>query len=161
MEALLWSDVSRRCNNAIMSDFPRAGARADGLVLRLFDAFNRRDLDSALSLLHENIVFEPVSGALLNAGEPYMGHDGIRLYFEHVSEHWQELQVNPIQVRAAGAAVVALGQTSGVGAGGPLVAAPTTWVFKFRDGLVAQIQIFSDERLARRALAKAAEKKPV
>jgi ketosteroid isomerase-like protein len=129
------------------------GIDADGLIRRLFEAFNRRDLDAALVDLHENVVFEPISGLLLNDGQPYVGHEGMRLYFEHVSTHWRELQVNPIQIRAAGMVVVALGQTTGQGAGGRLDAVPTTWVFKFRDGLVAQIQIFSDERLARRALA--------
>ncbi len=130
---------------------------ADGLVRRLLEAFNRRDVDAVLCLLHEDVVFEPVSGVLLNFGQPYLGHAGVRLYFEHVAEHWRELQVTPFQIRAAGAAVVALGQTSGVGPGGALDAAPTTWVFKFRNGLVAQIQIFSDERLARRALSRIEE----
>ncbi len=125
---------------------------ADGLVRRLLEAFNRRDVEAVLCLLHKDVVFEPVSGLLLNSGQPYIGHAGVRLYFEHVSEHWRELQVTPFQIRAAGTAVVALGQTSGEGAGGALDAVPTTWVFKFRDGLVAQVQIFSDERLARRAL---------
>ena len=138
-----------------MSDAHGAGARAKQLVARLLDAFNRRDLDMALSLVHPEIVFEPVSGTFLNAGAPYVGHDGIRLYFQHISEHWHSLQVNPLQIRAAGAAVVALGQVSGEGPGGALVAAPTTWVFKFRDGLAGQIQIFSDERLARKALLAA------
>lgn len=136
-----------------MSDAPGARAEAKRLVVRLFEAFNRRDVEAVLSLLHPDIVFEPVSGTFLNAGQPYIGHDGVRLYFQHVAEHWRSLQVNPLQIRAAGAAVVALGQVTGEGPGGALVAVPTTWVFKFRDALAAQIQIFSDERLARKALA--------
>jgi ketosteroid isomerase-like protein len=142
-----------------MSDAPWAGAEAKDLVMRLFDAFNRRDLETALSLLHPNVVFEPISGLFLHAGEPYVGHEGIRLYFRHVSEGWRSLQVNPLQTRAAGAAVVALGQVSGEGPGGPLIAAPTTWVFKFREGLAAHIQIFSDEQLARKAL-EAEQRRP-
>lgn len=135
-----------------MNDAQGARAEAKGLVVRLFAAFNRRDVEGVLALLHPSIVFEPVSGTFLNAGQPYVGHEGVRLYFQHVAEHWHSLQVNPLQIRAAGAAVVALGQVSGEGPGGPLVAVPTTWVFKFRDALAAQIQIFSDERLARKAL---------
>ncbi len=135
-----------------MNEAPWAGAEAKELVMRLFDAFNRRDIETALSLLHPDVVFEPISGIFLNAGEPYVGHDGIRLYFQHISQGWRSLQVNPLQTRSAGAAVVALGQVSGEGQGGPLVAAPTTWVFKFREGLAAHIQIFSDEQLARKAL---------
>jgi ketosteroid isomerase-like protein len=140
-----------------MRDTYGAGAEASELVQRLFEAFNRRDIETALTLLHTDVVFEPVSAVVLNDGKPYVGHDGIRLYFEHVSKHWRKLEVKPIQIRAAGVAVVALGQTSGEGAGGALVAAPTTWLFKFRDDLIAELQIFSDERLAKRALA-AAEK---
>lgn len=140
-----------------MSGAHGAGIDADGLVRRIFDAFNRRDVETVLRMLHRDIVFEPVSGTVMNEGRPYVGHSGVRLYFEHVAEHWQKLQVNPLQTRAAGVAVVTLGQVSGRGAGGLLDAAPTTWVFKFREGLIAQIQIFSDERLARRALAAAEE----
>lgn len=144
-----------------MSGAHEAGVDADMLVMRMFDAFNSREVETALlPMLHRDVVFEPVSGVVMNEGKPYIGHDGIRLYFRHVAEHWQQLEVNPIQTRRAGTAVVALGQVSGKGPGGILDAVPTTWVFKFRDGLVAQIQIFSDERLARRALM-AAEEEPV
>jgi ketosteroid isomerase-like protein len=122
------------------------------IAQRLFDAFNARDLDTALSLLHPDVVFEPVSGAVLNDGEPYRGYEGMRRYFADVQAHWHELTVNPVHLREAGNAVVALGHASGASAAGALREAPTTWVFKFDAGLVAHIQIFSDERLAREAL---------
>src|ERR1700684_3737001 len=63
------------------------------IVQQLFDAFNARDLDAALSLLDPEIVFEPVSGAVLNKGAPYVGKDGMRQYFADVQAHWQELTV--------------------------------------------------------------------
>jgi uncharacterized protein len=120
---------------------------------QLFDAFNARDLDAALSLLHPDVVFEPVSGAVLNDGEPYRGKEGMHRYFADVQAHWRELTVKPVHLREAGDAVVALGHVSGSSfAAGALRDAPTTWVFKFDGGLVAHIQIFSDERLAREAL---------
>jgi ketosteroid isomerase-like protein len=122
------------------------------IAQRLFDAFNARDLDVSLSLLHADVVFEPVSGAVLNDGEPYRGHEGMRRYFADVQAHWRELTVNPVHLREAGDAVVALGHANGSSAAGVLRDAPTTWVFKFDDGLVAHIQVFSDERLAREAL---------
>lgn len=123
------------------------------IVQQLFDAFNARDLDAALSLLNPEIVFEPVSGAVLNDGEPYVGKEGMRQYFADVQEHWQELAVKPVHLRAAGDAVVALGHAAGKSAAGSLDDVPATWVFKFdNDGLVAHIQIFSDEELARQAL---------
>lgn len=119
---------------------------------RLFDAFNARELEGTLALLHPDVVFEPVSGAVLNDGEPYRGHAGMRRYYADVQAHWQELTVNPVHLREAGNAVVALGHVSGSSAAGTLRDAPTTWVFKFQDDLVIHIQVFSDERLAREAL---------
>jgi ketosteroid isomerase-like protein len=118
----------------------------------LFDAFNARELDATLVLLHPEIVFEPVSGAVLNDGEPYRGHEGMRRYYADVQAHWRELTVDPIHLREAGNAVVALGHVSGASDAGVLREAPTTWVFKFREDLVAHLQIFSDQRLAREAL---------
>ena len=122
------------------------------IVQQLFDAFNTRDLDAALARLDPEIVFEPVSGAVLNDGKPYVGKDGTRQYFTDVQEHWQELIVKPAHLRAAGDAVVALGHATGKGPAGSLEDVPTTWVFKFAGELVTHIQIFSDERLARQAL---------
>lgn len=122
------------------------------VVQRLFDAFNARDLEDAWSLLDPEIVFEPVSGAVLNGGEPYLGEQGMRRYIDDVQQNWQELTVNPVHMRAAGDAVVALGQVKGRSAAGSLDDVPTSWVFKFKDGRVVQIQVFSDERLARLAL---------
>ena len=124
----------------------------EAAVRGLFDAFNRRDLPGALKLLHPDLVFEPVSAALLGDGQPYRGHAGVRRYFADITEHWHELAVNPVHVRAAGDAVVALGQTRARGPGGVLADAPTTWVFKFQEDLVGHILVFSDERLARAAL---------
>jgi ketosteroid isomerase-like protein len=116
------------------------------IVARLFEAFNRRDLPDILRLVHPEVVFQPMTAAVTQAGEPYLGHKGIRRYARDIEMHWEELTVHPKQIRAAGQAVVALGLVSGRGAGGSFSDAPTTWVVKFRDGLVAHAQIFSDER---------------
>jgi ketosteroid isomerase-like protein len=124
----------------------------EAIVARLFDAFSRRDLASTLPLLHPEIVFQPVTAEVTRAGEPYRGHDGIRRYTEDIAAHWDELTVRPAQIRAAGCAVVAIGLVSGSGRAGSFKDAPTTWVIKFRDGLVVHVQIFSDARKARGAL---------
>jgi ketosteroid isomerase-like protein len=115
-------------------------------VARLFEAFSLRELPAALDLVHPEVVFQPMTATVTQAGEPYRGHEGIRRYARDIESHWEELTVNPVQIRAAGQAVVALGLASGRGAGGSFRDAPTTWVVKFRDGLVAHVQIFSDER---------------
>jgi ketosteroid isomerase-like protein len=87
------------------------------------------------------------------AGEPYRGHDGIRRYFADVQSVWDELTLRPTQIRAAGSAVVALGLVSGSGPTGSFQDAPTTWMFKFQDGLVINARIFSETRHVEEALA--------
>jgi ketosteroid isomerase-like protein len=122
------------------------------VVVRLFESFSRRDLANALALVHPEVVFQPMTAAVTQAGEPYRGHDGIRRYAQDVEENWDELTIKPVQIRAAGHAVVVLGMVSGRGRGGAFENAPTTWVLKFRDGKVAAAQIFSDERNVQEAL---------
>jgi ketosteroid isomerase-like protein len=122
------------------------------VVRSLFEAFSRRELTSALALVHPEVVFQPMTAAVTRAGEPYRGHEGIRRYARDVEENWDELTIRPVQIRAAGDAVVVLGMVSGRGRGGAFANAPTTWVVKLRDGKVVAAQIFSDGRNVRDAL---------
>jgi ketosteroid isomerase-like protein len=116
------------------------------LAARLFEAFNRRDIEAALELVHPDVVFEPVSAVAIRDGAPYVGHDGMRAYLDDVERYFDELVVNPTQIRAAGDAVVALGEVSGRAAGGPFDGVATTWMLKFRDDRVIRAQVFADQR---------------
>lgn len=131
-------------------------ARGDGkqVAARLFDAFNSRNQDALLEMVHPDIVFEPVSAAVMSGGEPYRGYEGIRRYVSDVETYWEQLIVHPVQIRAAGQVVVALGMVSGRGVVGAFKDAPTTWVLKFKDGLVIHAQVFSDERNVHEALGR-------
>jgi ketosteroid isomerase-like protein len=124
----------------------------EDVVARLFEAFNRGDLASTLTLLHPEIVFQPMTAEVTQAGEPYRGHEGMRRYTEDIAAHWDELIVHPAQRRGAGRAVVVLGLVSGSGPAGSFKNAPTTWVVKFKEGLVVHAQIFSDARYVVEAL---------
>jgi ketosteroid isomerase-like protein len=115
-------------------------------VARLFEAFSRGKIEDALELLHPEVEFQPMTAQVTRAGEPYCGHEGIRRYAADVEAQWEELTLQPTQIRAAGKAVVALGLVSGSGHAGSFKDAPTTWVFKFREGLVVDAQIFSEAR---------------
>ncbi len=131
---------------------PSEALSNEEIVRTLFDAFSRRDLQSTVELMHPDIVFRPMTAAVTRAGEPYRGHEGIRRYIEDVERHWERLTIRLQQIRSAGRAVVALGLVSGSGAGGSFEDAPTTWVVKFKNGRVAHVQIFSDERYVTSAL---------
>jgi ketosteroid isomerase-like protein len=143
------ADHERATEATRIEDSP---ASREQVARQLFDAFNRRDLQSALALVHAEIVFEPVSAAVMADGAAYRGRPGIERYLADVKAYWQELTVNPVQIRAAGRAVVALGQTSGRGSAGVLDRVASSWVLKFKDGQVVHAQVFSDERAMREAL---------
>jgi ketosteroid isomerase-like protein len=120
----------------------------------LFDAFNRRDTTSALWLLDPEIVFEPMTATVTQNGEPYRGHEGIKRYMQDVQTHWLKLTLRPGHIRVAGDAAVTLGTVSGHGAAGSFEDVPTTWIFKFRNGRVVRVQIFSDPRALATALGE-------
>jgi ketosteroid isomerase-like protein len=149
-EGTVNSGETERTRSSAMSGC--AGSSYEAIVTSLFEAFSRRDLASTLPLLHREVVFQPVTAQVTQAGKPYCGHDGIRRYARDIAVHWDELTVRPAQIRAAGRAVVAIGVVSGRGAAGSFADVPTTWVVKFRDGLVSHVQIFSDTRWAHDAL---------
>jgi ketosteroid isomerase-like protein len=129
------------------------------VVTLLFEAFSRREMDDALALLDPEIVFQPVTAEVTRDGEPYRGHEGMHRYMADVEATWEELTVHPTRIRAAGDAVVAMGMAGGSARdGGSFEDVPTTWMFKFRKGLVIQIQIFSDPSHAREALGEEAVK---
>lgn len=132
------------------SDAERANAAPEipkeEAVRRLLDAFNKRQIADALVLLHPEVIFQPMTAEVTRAGEPYCGHEGIRRYAADVQAQWDELILHPAQIRAAGQAVVVLGMVSGSGHAGSFENAPTTWVFKFSEGLVIHAQIFSEAR---------------
>jgi ketosteroid isomerase-like protein len=125
-------------------------------VMALFDAFSRDRLEDAMPLLDPDIVFQPMTAEVTRAGEPYRGHEGMRSYARDVRANWDELTLRPTQIRATGNAVAALGLVSGRGRAGSFQGAPTTWMFKFKDGLVCNIQIFSEARNVHQALDAAA-----
>jgi ketosteroid isomerase-like protein len=136
-----------------VSSSDRSGRRAtERAAEQVFEAFNRRDIDAMLALVDPEIVFAPVSARLIGDGSDYRGHDGLRRYLRDVATHWRHLEVTPAHVRSAGDAVVALGHVRSTTHAGRRDEASATWVFKFRAGLVTQILVFSDERLARQAV---------
>lgn len=137
-----------------------APAPYEAVVRELFGAFGDGEVERALRLMHPDVVFQPMTAMVTRDGEPYRGYEGIRRYTEDVRTHWRALSIQLKQIRSAGSAAVALGLVSGSGEEGSFENAPTTWVVRFRDGLVAQVQIFSDERYVTAALATSAARAP-
>jgi ketosteroid isomerase-like protein len=74
------------------------GTANEEAVRGFADAINRGDVDAALAVCDPEIEFLSVLGI---SGHAYIGHEGIRQYFEDVSSAWEEWRVEVHGVTAA------------------------------------------------------------
>jgi uncharacterized protein len=126
---------------------PPAPAQPQDVVRDVYDAFARRDVDAVLALVDPAFEFWPQgTSELARRGGPYVGPDGLREYFADVEAVWEELRLEPGELRVAGNGVVAFGTVTGRAGGRPFHTG-AIWVWKLRDGRV----------LSCRAVATAAE----
>jgi ketosteroid isomerase-like protein len=71
-------------------DTPVMGNPGEDVVRRFAEAINRGDRAAAVGFCHPEIEFLSV---LAVSGRRYIGHDGIRQYFEDVAQAWAEWKV--------------------------------------------------------------------
>jgi len=104
------------------------------LTRRAHEAFNRRDLDTFLAVMHPDTEFLPYEVAV-QGGEPYCGRDGMRRWWEESLEVLPDLTVELDEVRGLGDRVFVSGRLTGHGAGSGAAIERALWgVLEFRDG---------------------------
>lgn len=110
-------------------------------VRAIYAAFARRDVEGALTYVHEDIEFLP-QGTASRTGrtEPYRGHDGIREYFVDAARVWEELTLFADDIRAAGRSVVVFGHVEGR-MDGQAVQRRAVWVWEVRDGKATSMRV--------------------
>jgi ketosteroid isomerase-like protein len=118
------------------------------LARAVFDAFNRRDVEAGLAVVDEQVEFIAPTADIANDGRPYVGHAGMRKYYDDVAAFWKELEVTPTEIREIGDAVLALGRVYGRGEGGYIQDSPAQWVMRFRGGRVAWIRTYTNRSAA-------------
>lgn len=84
------------------------------LVHRAYDAFNRRDLDAFLALMSVDVQAVPLAAAI--EGE-YLGHDGIRRWWNSVFDVFPDFTIEVVDQRELGDMTVAHVRYRGHGAG--------------------------------------------
>jgi ketosteroid isomerase-like protein len=124
------------------------------LVWRAFEAFNERNLDALLEVVHPEIEFLPVTRAMANAGRPYRGLKGIRKYVRDVQQVWLELRVSPRRCLQFGDHVAAYGRVHGRAIDGTIVDSPADWIWKVRDGKLVWGCVYAKRDEALRALER-------
>jgi ketosteroid isomerase-like protein len=114
------------------------------LVRRLFEAFSRRDLEGMLALSSPDLEFFPqVTASRVNRTEPYIGHEGMRRYFEDVARVWRELEIIPHDFRDLGDQVLVTGRVYARGKGGYIADSPAQWLWRVEGGWVIWGRVFT------------------
>jgi ketosteroid isomerase-like protein len=121
----------------------------------MFEAFARRDADAMVELMHEDVVFEPVSTELA-AREPYTGHDGMRRYLADLARTWAEFRVTIHEYSAAGDGVLAHGRVYSRSASPAFIAdSEIAFVWRLRDGRIVRGHTYTDPHEAEGELRRA------
>jgi len=117
----LWIGLAIACRAAGEAGIlPGVGTTNERAVRGFADAITRADLEAALEVCDPEIEFLSVLGI---TGRRYLGHEGIRQYFEDVSSAWDEWRVEVHSVTSGPDGRVAIEMTMhvrGLGSGAAL-----------------------------------------
>lgn len=98
---------------------------------RAFDAFNRRDFDALLALMDADV--EAVSRLVAIEGD-YLGHDGIRRWWENLLGVFPDFTIGVVEVRDLGDMTLASLRNRAHGTGSDIPMDQTLWqVAEWRD----------------------------
>ncbi len=86
------------------------------LVEGVFEAINRRDVQAVLDAYHPDADMSTLTSELVQ-GKAYRGHTGIREYFSSFADVWEELRLEPEEIRDLGDRILVVGRWSLAGQG--------------------------------------------
>jgi ketosteroid isomerase-like protein len=113
------------------------------LARRSVDAFNRRDLDALLALMHDEVEGAP---PLASIEGHYHGHAGIRRWWESLFTGLPDFTIEVVEVRDLGDLTVAVLRNRAQGAVSQAPVEQRLWlVGEWRDGKVIWWQSFRSE----------------
>jgi ketosteroid isomerase-like protein len=103
---------------------------------------HRRDANGLFAHLDPAVEVHPLTGAMLE-GVAYRGHDGMRQWFEDVTEYWESMWIEADQFLDAEEDVVVLGRVHGRGKkSGVAIESPAAWVFRLRDARLSYLRFY-------------------
>jgi ketosteroid isomerase-like protein len=109
---------------------------------RLIDAANREDIDGALALIAEDVVWIAARSAVQG---PYRGHDGIRAFFADNRENFERFEPAVDEIRDLGGRLLVIGAIRVQGKGSGVVAeVPMAGIATYRDGKLVRWEDFRE-----------------
>ncbi len=122
------------------------------IAKRVIDAFNGRDVDSIFKCVNSDIEWFPALPGVVE-GDGYRGREGIEMYFEEISNTWEEYSVVGQDFRDLGNdRVLVLSRVKGRGRGsGVQVDSPIGVIYDFRDGKMSRVRAYLNHGEALRA----------
>jgi ketosteroid isomerase-like protein len=126
------------------------GAPSDAPVRGFADSITRGDLDAALDVCHHEVEFLSV---LAVDGKAYLGHAGIRQYFEDVTSAWDEwrVEVHRTAVVPDGRVVIEMTMHARGRESGLPIAVFAAHIWTLKDGKLLRNQPFREPEPAERA----------
>ena len=113
------------------------------IARKTFERICARDIDALLELYDPDIEFLPLTGTRVESGG-YIGHQGVRDYFDEAAEVWELMQPRADHVETAGDHVLVVGGCAVRGRGsGARSDNPMAWVLTLRDGKVTRHRGFA------------------
>jgi ketosteroid isomerase-like protein len=104
------------------------------MAYRAIDAFNRRALDDFLELMDPAVEFTPYE-VMVQGGNPYRGHEGVRRWWEESFAVLPDLSAEIHEVRELGDFMFVGGRLQGHGAGSGAPIEREMWLaIEWRDG---------------------------
>ena len=124
-------------------------AERAALLREGYERINQGDLDGFMTLLHEDVAW---TEQMLPEKKVFHGHEGVRQWFEHVTQAftWGTYELASYEERGDDAVAEVLVSTTGIESGVP-VTVRVFQVIRFRDGKIATITALPDRDEARRA----------
>ena len=121
------------------------------IVRRLNDAWAAGDFKAALELMHPKIVWrEPPDQP---GSDAFHGHAGVAQSIQRWVGAWEDWRYECEELMDAGDQIIQIGSQSGRGKGsGARVASPLCHVWTLRDGLIVEMQMFSQREQALEAV---------
>ena len=132
-----------------------AGPRDADIIRRIFEAFERRDVEAVVELCADDVeLWLPVTAGLADAEGPYRGHTGVRRYFDDVERVWGSLEIGPQEFLEAGDCIVVSGTVTSRRS--LTMYSSAGWLWRVRKGKVVSCHLYPNAADAMAAASRTA-----